>query len=121
MKKILIVDDAKHLADALSEVLMMEGFEVKVVYDGQQALALIDNFEPELLITDLRMPKIDGLDLIQAVRNHVRLNNIPIVIISASASEGTREHALKLGANLFVTKPFDDALLVKALFTILEK
>lgn len=120
MSRILVVDDTKNLADGLSEVLTLEGFEAKVVYDGVQALEVIDDFRPDLLITDLRLPKMDGLSLTKAVRNHSSFSNIPIVIISASVSPDMRELSLSAGANLFVAKPFDDALLVKAIFTILE-
>jgi chemosensory pili system protein ChpA (sensor histidine kinase/response regulator) len=120
MKKILVVDDTKHLANGLSEILELEGFEARVAFDGVEALAAMKSFIPHLIVTDLRMPKMDGFALIAAIRSDASLRNIPIIVITASVGPDHKDDVIAIGANLFVGKPFDDEKLVEAIKILLE-
>ena len=121
MKKILVVDDTKHLARGLSEVLEFEGFEARFAFDGLQAIAVMKTFVPDLVITDLRMPKMDGFQLIAAIRNDETLKRIPIIVITASVGPENRSKILDAGANLLVVKPFDEEKLIDIIKTLLDE
>jgi CheY-like chemotaxis protein len=121
MKKIVVVDDTKHLARGLAEVLEMEGFETRFAFDGIEGLRVIKVFAPNLVVTDLRMPKMDGFELIAAIRHDEALKKVPIIAITASIGRERRDQVIKTGANLFVAKPFKDEQLLEVIKTLLNE
>ncbi|MBN1421124.1 MAG: sigma-54-dependent Fis family transcriptional regulator [Planctomycetes bacterium] len=109
--KILIVDDEELMRDSLSETLGRTGHSVDAVEDGQRALARLEGGGYDLIITDLKMPGIDGLDLLGRVRE--QSGDVPIVLMTAYATIETAVEAMKRGAFDYIVKPFDgDALRV---------
>ena len=120
-KRIVVVDDAKHLARGLAEVLEMEGFETKFAFDGIEALSVMRTFVPNLVVTDLRMPKMDGFELIDAMRHDEALKGVPIIAITASIGRECRDKVIEKGANLFVAKPFNDEQLLEVIKTLLNE
>ncbi|MBU1809168.1 MAG: sigma-54 dependent transcriptional regulator [Candidatus Omnitrophica bacterium] len=119
MKKILIVDDDKDLCFNLSSILKEEGHEVIVAYDGKQVLKAIDKNAPDLILLDIKLPGMDGVELLQEVKR--KGNNLPIIMLTANSDVKSAVKAMKLGAYDYITKPFDDEELVliikKALHT----
>src|SRR5271155_3799655 len=104
-KQVLIVDDEPNLRKILSAQLSRDGYDVLTAEDGEQGLALLKDHHIDLVITDLKMPKVDGMTLLK--RALLEEPELPIVVITAHGTIDTAVEALKLGAFDFVTKPFD--------------
>lgn len=109
---ILLVDDTVMLAKAIEDMLQMEGFRVAHAVNGEDALALLECGRYDLIVTDLRMPKMDGIEFIQRVREKKALLSIPIIVLSAQASDESKRESKRAGADLFLTKPFDEEELI---------
>jgi two-component system KDP operon response regulator KdpE len=101
--RILVVDDDAQLTRVLRTGLRSRGFDVRTAPDGVTALDVFNEWQPELVITDLAMPGMDGLELCRQLRE---VSQIPIIVLSAKGEEKTKIEALDLGADDFVTKPF---------------
>jgi two-component system response regulator VicR len=109
MKKILVVDDEKPISDIIKFNLTKEGYAVVVAYDGEEALEKVEEEKPDLIILDLMLPKVDGLEVAKRVRaNHTTL----IIMVTAKDSELDKVLGLELGADDYVTKPFSNRELV---------
>ncbi|HZR42148.1 MAG TPA: response regulator transcription factor [Ktedonobacteraceae bacterium] len=102
-KRILLAEDEVALRDFVSRNLRARGFEVLEASNGLEALALWEQKDPHLLILDIMMPRMDGLEVCQHVREH---SAIPIIVLTALDSEGDKVTALDLGADDYLTKPF---------------
>lgn len=109
MKKILVVDDEKPISDIIKFNLEKEGYEVLIAYDGEEALARVEADDPDLIILDLMLPKIDGLEVAKRVRVK---HSTPIIMVTAKDSELDKVLGLELGADDYVTKPFSNRELV---------
>ncbi|NOT76056.1 MAG: response regulator transcription factor [Cyclobacteriaceae bacterium] len=105
MKKILLVEDTAHLAEELVDILTMEGFHVDLATNGLEGIAFLSNNLPDLIITDLLMPKMDGFEFIEKVRSKSETSSIPIVVLSAKTSDVERKKVEEIGANKFIPKP----------------
>ena len=101
--KILIADDERQITRALRTSLQSHGFEVTTAVDGLEALALFGQVQPDLVITDLSMPNMDGVELTKAIR---RMADTPIIVLSVRDGEANKILALDSGADDYVTKPF---------------
>ena len=105
MRKIQIVDDEPGLLDLLAEILATEGYEVVTSSDGIDALIQFSLEAPDLLITDLNMPRMDGSELCRRVRTQ---SSLPIIVMSATSfSAEDKAEAFRNGADAFLVKPFD--------------
>jgi two-component system alkaline phosphatase synthesis response regulator PhoP len=103
-KHILIVDDEEHLADALAHNLQFEGFSTTVAYDGEEGLKLARTIQFDLVILDIMMPKLDGLEVCRRLR--ATGSRVPILFLTAKAADADRLLGLKVGADDYVAKPF---------------
>src|ERR1043165_2147643 len=103
--KILIADDAQDLLDNMRESLEMEGYDVIATKDGAEALTELQKGDPDLIITDLMMARLDGFELIRRVRENGAWNHIPILVYSALPAPENSAIVLKLGAISYVNKP----------------
>jgi two-component system KDP operon response regulator KdpE len=101
--KILIVDDEPQITRVLKTTLSSRGYSTRTASDGDDALQVIKEWSPDLLITDLRMPNMDGLQLCRYLRTK---SQIPIIVLSVRGEERTKVEALDAGADDYVTKPF---------------
>lgn len=108
-KKILVVDDEKPISDIIKFNLEKEGYEVVVAYDGEEALEKVESEQPDLIVLDLMLPKIDGLEGAKRVRAK---HTTPIIMVTAKDSELDKVLGLELGADDYVTKPFSNRELV---------
>ena len=102
-KKILVVDDEKPIADILQFNLKKEGFDVQCVYDGNEALRMVEEFHPDLILLDIMLPQRDGMEVCREVRKKYET---PIIMLTAKDSEIDKVLGLELGADDYVTKPF---------------
>ncbi|MFK5292648.1 response regulator, partial [Lactococcus lactis] len=105
MKKILVVDDEKPISDIVKFNLTKEGFEVFTAFDGEEALEAFKEVQPDLILLDLMLPKLDGLDVAREIR---KTSDTPIIMVSAKDSEFDKVIGLELGADDYVTKPFSN-------------
>ncbi|MEM7035055.1 MAG: response regulator [Chloroflexota bacterium] len=116
--KILIVDDEAHirlLIEQTLEDLEDEGVELLTAGNGQEALDLIQSEKPQLVFLDVMMPKMNGFDVCQTVKREWQLENVYIVMLTAKGQEFDKQKGIDVGADVYMTKPFDpDALYDKA-------
>jgi len=112
MPRILIVDDEADLVSVLRIGLEIEGFEVLSAADGETGLQRARAERPDLMVLDLMLPKMDGYKVCRALKFDERFKHMPIFILSARSGEQDRRLALDMGADAFVTKPYDMADLV---------
>jgi len=101
---ILVVDDEPQITRVLKTTLSSHGYGTRIAGDGEEALQVMKDWSPDLLITDLRMPNMDGLELCRRVREK---SLIPIIVLSVKGEERTKVEALDAGADDYVTKPFN--------------
>jgi CheY-like chemotaxis protein len=104
-KRILIVDDDEMVLMALDELLSPEGYEVQSVLSGAEALESVDQNGYDLLVLDIIMPEMDGLELCKMIREKEGYKDTPIVFLTAKSREEDRAIGLEAGANLFISKP----------------
>ena len=113
--KILIVDDEPHLRTLIQqslEELEDEGVDLFTASNGEEALETIRREEPNLVFLDVMMPKKNGFDVCNSVKNELGLSHIHIVLLTAKGQEFDRQRGLEVGADLYMTKPFDPDALV---------
>lgn len=111
--KILLVDDEVELLQALSERLQLRGFEVVVAHSGEEALDILEGAAPDLMVLDLKMPGIDGMDVLRSTRQICP--RVQVIMLTGHGSEKDREMALRLGVFDYLQKPVDIMELLSAL------
>ena len=113
-KKILVVDDEVDLVETLRFPLEMEGFEVLVSYNGEDALNKARKESPDLILLDLMLPKLDGYKVCRLLKFDEKYKHIPILMLTAKIQEKDKILGIETGANEYITKPFEmDSLLEK--------
>ena len=111
-KKILIVDDEPNIVISLEFLMKKEGFQVAVAGDGEEALAKVASFAPDLLLLDVMMPKKSGFEVCEALRTDSANSALKIVMLTAKGRETEVAKGLAIGADAYVTKPFSTKDLV---------
>ncbi len=112
VKRVLIVDDEKPLSTLLTQTFEQEGYQVTNAENGIDCMNKMASFQPHIVIMDIMMPKLDGVDTTRLIRRNQSYGNTIIVALSAKADEATRKRMKDAGANLFMRKPFVIAKLV---------
>jgi two-component system OmpR family response regulator len=118
MPDVLVVDDDPHLREVVSYALQRDGFSVRTVRDGREALAEVDRLPPDLVVLDVMMPELDGLEVCKRLRARGRL---PIVFLSSRDEEVDRVLGLELGGDDYITKPFSTRELVARVRAVLRR
>jgi DNA-binding response OmpR family regulator len=116
--RILVVDDEPHIVELVRYNLAQEGFEVSIAYDGRDAIEKATKETPDLVILDLMLPYVDGLEVCRHIR---RESSVPILMLTAKHGEQERVVGLELGADDYVTKPFSPRELVARVRAILRR
>ena len=117
-KTIMVVDDEVRLVALLESYLTQEGYQVVTAYDGDQALNVAHHNSPDLIILDLMMPKVDGLEF---MRRHRAERNTPIILLTARVGDEDKVLGLELGADDYVTKPFKPRELMARVRAVLRR
>ena len=117
--KILVIEDEKLLADSIKEMLERKGFEVECVYDGETGKEYAELGIYDLLILDVMMPKMDGLEVVRQVR--MNRYNTPILMLTARCDVQDRIAGLNAGADYYLTKPFDSGELLASINALLRR
>ena len=118
MKRILIVDDEKEIVRTVRAYLNNEGFKTYAAYDGEQALRAWEEKQPDLIVLDLMLPKLSGIDVTKEIR---KKSNTPIIMLTAKAAESDRIVGLELGADDYIVKPFSPRELVARVRAVLRR
>lgn len=106
-KLILTVDDSASMRMLLKSSLTAQGYRIESAYDGEHGLERMHEVAPDLLITDINMPRMDGFELIEAVRALPQFRGTPVLVLSTEFSDDKKARAREAGATGWITKPFD--------------
>ena len=117
---ILVVDDNVTNLKLLRVLLAQEGFEVRTAKDAPEALAVLEGFRPALILMDIQLPGMSGLELTRQLRNWPELAQVPILALTAYAMKTDEEAALEAGCNGFLAKPIDTRSLTSVIRSYLE-
>lgn len=117
-KSVLVAEDNVMQADMLGRYLRQEGYAVRIVHDGRSAIDEVRRNAPDLLILDVMMPKVDGLDVVRVLRAETE---IPMLMLTAKSTEDDLLHGLDLGADDYVTKPYSPRELMARVRTLLRR
>lgn len=109
-KKILVIDDEKLVVESLKKLLKREGYEVNIAKNGAEAMARIKESDFDLIVSDIRMPDINGIEIVKKIREYLKQNGkspVPEILITGYASEENMEEAEKLNVADYIHKPFN--------------
>ncbi|MDD4179861.1 MAG: response regulator [Candidatus Margulisbacteria bacterium] len=121
VKRILVVDDEPDVASLLTLMLKSQGYEVIAAGDGQEALEKARSENPDLILLDVMLPRLDGYKVARMLKFDENYSHIPIIMLTAKIQDRDKQTGLEMGANDYVTKPFDTAQLLAKIKDILEK
>jgi len=119
-KRVLVVEDDPAIIELIRLLLEQEGFEVEVAHDGLEALDQMSMFVPDLVLLDLRLPKLGGLDVLWEMRQNPKLNKTPVIIVSIDSSPQTILEGWRLGVDSYFVKPFDPEELIRIIRRIIS-
>lgn len=120
-EKILIVEDEKDIVKMLDYSLKKEGFRISSAYNGEDGLDMARKEHPDLILLDLMLPEMDGLEVCKTLKNDTKTGHIPIIILTAKAQEADKIVGLELGADDYVTKPFSPRELIARIKAVLRR
>jgi len=119
MSRIALVDDDRNILTSVSMTLEAEGFEVETYNDGQSALDAFSQRLPDMAVLDIKMPRMDGMDLLQRLRQ--KTSNLPVIFLTSKDDEIDEVLGLRMGADDYVKKPFSQRLLVERIRALLRR
>ena len=114
-KTILTVDDSRTMRDMLRLALIDAGFDVIQAEDGVHGLEVLEGSQPDVIITDINMPRMDGFGFIEGVRSHTRYRGVPILVLTTESDPAKKDRARQAGATGWIVKPFTPTKLVDAI------
>lgn len=121
MKKILVVEDDTYLANAYRVKFTKAGFEVKSAFDGDEAIATLQTFIPDLILLDIVMPKKDGFTTLKEIKENEKWKNIPVILASNLGQKEDKEKGMKLGAyDFFIKTDFTLNALIEKINNIIQ-
>ena len=118
-KKILIVEDDPSFSRAINHIIEKEGYDVITASNGMAGLRMAKEESPDLMILDVMLPGLDGFEICSQLRQNPETENLPIIMLSAKGQEIDKTTGLKVGANEYLTKPVDRALLLEKVSSLL--
>ena len=121
MSRIVVVEDDADIAEVVSHHLRKAGYDTEIITSGNEVLPRLLHMPPDLVILDLMLPGINGIEVCRAIRTETRISNIPIIMLTAKVSEIDRIIGLEIGADDYVTKPFSPKELVARVGAVLRR
>ena len=118
---ILVVDDEKDLLDLIEYNLRKEGFNVLKAENGEEGIAMAKEHSPDLVLLDIMMPKMDGLQAVEVMRKDAELKRIPIILLTARSDEKTEVEGLNKGSDDYITKPISTTKLISRIKAVLRR
>jgi len=120
-RKVLIADDEPNIVAALEFLLRRRGYDVRVAVNGDEALALVESYVPDVVLLDIMMPIRSGYEVCQRMRERPEWQHIKIVMLSAKGREAELSKGVALGADLYITKPFSTQQLIESIDGLFEE
>jgi DNA-binding response OmpR family regulator len=120
-KSVMIIEDQVEAAELFAEMMQLNGYRVIKTYSSLPAMALIAQERPDIIILDIMMPEISGLDILRSIRNDPEVASIPVVVVSAMAAPGDIRAGLEAGASIYLTKPASYVDLKNAVDGLLQR
>ena len=120
-KKILVVDDEINILKTLADLLGSNGYEVVTAMDGKAGIEMARKAKPDLVLLDIMMPKVSGIELLKKVKNETKQAHIPIIVLSAKSNIETIEEAMKNYADKYMTKPYEPEDLLDSIRKALDR
>ena len=121
-KKVLVIDDSATTRSMIStSIEEIDDFEAVEASNGFEALKMLPAMSFDLIITDINMPEINGLEIVSFVKNHPVYQSIPLIIVSTEQAEEDRKKGIELGAKEYITKPFDPEELKKVVLKVMAE
>ena len=121
MLKILLIEDDPEMIFVLSNILKEENYEVQSVTDGQQAMEKVENFKPDVIVTDVMIPKIDGWKLCKKFKENPLTSGIPILVLTGKSEEISELMSYECGADEYISKPFQNNDIINSLKRLIQK
>ena len=121
MAKILIVDDEVNLNQLIQTRLETDRHRVVTAYDGEEGLEKVKSEKPDLIILDVKMPKMNGFEVCRTLKNDDRYNKIPIILLSAMAQKDDFQAGEEVGADAYIVKPYEPTILLAKIESLLKK
>ncbi len=118
--KVLVVDDSLTVRKASSKILERNNFQVVLATDGENAIEQLQEFTPDIILSDIEMPKMDGFELVKHIRTIEKFNNVPITMITSRTAEKHQNMAFELGANAFLGKPYNEQELIDTINKLIK-
>ncbi|MFQ5437304.1 MAG: response regulator [Paracoccaceae bacterium] len=116
--KVLAVDDSRTMRSMLDQALSEAGFNVETAEDGEDGYEKLSQTDPDVIITDINMPRLDGFGFIERVRSDARHRFVPILVLTTESAGSLKERARQAGATGWIVKPFDQTRLVSAIHRV---
>ena len=121
LPKITIIDDDADLVDAVSNFLSRHSFEVSAAYGGIEGLKVVEENRPDLVILDMMMPDMDGIQVLLKIRGNSQIKDTPVIMLTAKDAQTDRVSALEIGAYEYIAKPLDTHMLLRQIENVLRK
>ncbi len=121
MAKILAAEDERDIRDLIAFTLRFAGHEVTTATNGEEAVAMAEQVQPDLILLDVRMPRMNGYDACRAIKANPRLKDIPVIFLSAKGQESEVQAGLQAGAEEYLLKPFAPDQLIERVRAILAR
>ncbi|NLC59585.1 MAG: response regulator [Armatimonadetes bacterium] len=118
-QKILMVDDEPAITEGICEALELQGYHVAAAFDGQQALDAIERDCPDLVVMDVRMPRVDGLQVLKLLRSAPETRDLPVILLTGLGTDQQIVEGIKSGATMYLTKPVELAKVTALVAAIL--
>jgi DNA-binding response OmpR family regulator len=118
---VLVVDDDPVIVQLLRVNFELEGYKVTTASNGEEALAAVKKKRPDIVVSDIMMPKMDGLQFVKELQADAKLAGLPVILLSAKAQSADVTRGIELGAADYVTKPFDPLELIERVTAVLAK
>ncbi len=119
--KVMVVDDSVTVRKVTSRLLERNGMEVITAKDGVDAIAILQDHKPDVMLLDIEMPRMDGFEVASLVRHDSRLKDVPIIMITSRTGQKHRERALSIGVNEYLGKPFQESVLLDTIESLVDK
>ncbi len=119
-RTIMVVDDHPDLVEILRITLESKGFNVRCAYSGEELLAALEKEKPDLILLDIMMPQMDGLEVLTRLRENSDTASIPVIFLTAKVLDEDVIRGYKMGAEYYITKPFDNTQLLQGINSILN-
>jgi two-component system phosphate regulon response regulator PhoB len=120
-KKILVVEDDRDISELITYNLEREGYEIACLYDGGQVVDFVNKRKPELIVLDLMLPEVDGIEICRTLKSDATTKHIPIVMLTAKSEEADVVVGLQMGADDYIPKPFSPKVLAARIKTIFRR